>query len=370
MARREIQVFNMSFLDMMTNFLGAVIILFLLAAQNVSKSPGSGMVRKVEGSFDQDRLIVHGQVPNAALGDTLMLILKDNDPVLRSNAIASIGNSGIGRREERKYVDTTGMRIAKLPVNQRPEAIFIESATTSDCNDARTTDKTNDDTYTITLKALKLGKASSGYTVDGRTATYQNQVVLGPYKMSEGKKKLVVKDAMDGILTKEIEINPPTPCKSNVPPPPPPPLPAAPKVPGKVNFYVSWEDPNDKVNIYVRKGRKWVFGGRPSDSSIGEFSELRSNTGPFNRKNTNVETVRQMNQFIPGVYEVYAHLREDRRSKTKEIPISLWIINEKFPYESKEYTYKLNPTDNNPRNSGGKLLKTVEITTEGKFIIR
>ncbi len=77
-----------------------------------------------------------------------------------------------------------------------------------------------------------------------------------------------------------------------------------------------------------------------------------------------------MAKFIPGTYEVYAHLRENRRGANKEVPISLWLINEKFPYESKEFLFKLSPTSDNPKNGGGKLLKTVTITEEGKFIIR
>lgn len=364
MARKEIQVFNMSFLDMMTNFLGAVIILFLLAAQNVAKAPG--VVRKLEGSFDPDRLIIHSQAAGVKVGDTLMLIVTDEQPVYKFP-----GNIAGGVTRQRIVIRDT---IPSGPVTQQPEGILIESAETSECNDAGTPANAADDTYTIALKMVKTGKPGVGFIVDGKTFPYNSIAALGPYKIKDGKRRITIRDAQNILLTKQFELNPPQPCGKQTTPVQTPagPVAAMPSAPGVINFYLDWEDPSDKVNIYVKKGKSWVFGGRTSDPKIGEFSEFQSNAGPMKRKNTNVETVRQMNNFIPGVYEIHAHYRGNKNEKSDKatVPVVLWLINKKHPNQSQKFEFSIPLTNRGPRNGGGKLLRTVEITQDGQFIIR
>ncbi len=370
MARREIQVFNMSFLDMMTNFLGAVIILFLLSAQNISKAPaGSGLIRKVEGSYDPDRLILHGQTTNVKIGDTLMLIVKDNQPVIPSGL--SDGNyAHRNPPKQRPYVDTTGIWRTKPPYNQQPEALFIESAIASDCNDAGTPDAA-DDTYTVSITIAKSGKtASTACNIDGRKVDYGKSTELGPFLIRNGAKTFVVRDGQNANLTKTMTINPPPPCSASDAPPQPPIN--TPPVAGVVNFYAKWDDPNDKVNIYVRKGNRWVFGLKKSDEQIGVWSELAANAGPFNRENTNVETVRQNSGFIPGTYQIYLHYKGTKGAKTPKtaVPVSLWLINAKYPGDTKQFGFKIPYTEKSPKSMGAKALVTVEITADGHFIIR
>ncbi len=367
MARREIQVFNMSFLDMMTNFLGAVIILFLLSAQNISKSPGGGVVRKVEGSYDADRLILHAQVAGLQIEDTLLVIVKDNE-ALRQPAIAHSGGNGRGKGNppgQGSMVDTAGLTAAK---DRQMEAIFIESASTSTCNDAGTPNA-NDDTYTISLKVVKTGKTGVSCLVGGKTVAYNTNVTCGPYRISDGPQVIVARDAQNATLSsKPLTINPPSSCSGS----PPAPGPATPEAPGMVNFYANWEDPTDKVNIYVKKGSAWVYGGRTSDPRIGEFSEFQSKTSAWKKKNTNVETVRQLQTFIPGTYQVYLHYKGNKnpqKNKT-EVPVTLWLLNKKHPGDSRRFDYKIPFSKKGPKNGGVQLLKTVEITPDGKFIIR
>ena len=361
MARREIQVFNMSFLDMMTNFLGAVIILFLLSAQNISKAPaGSGLVRKVEGSYDLDRLVLHGQTTNVKIGDTLMLVVKDNQ------VVASSDNKGYATdpKPARPYVDTTGM----TKPNNPGEAIIIESAITSKCNDAGTP-KPWDDSYTIDIKVTKSGKKGIFCYIDNQLVTYDKNTTLGPFLILNGTKTLSIRDGQNASLTKNVPINPPQPCSKSDPPPPP--AITAPPVAGMINFYAKWDDPKDKVNIYVKKGSRWVYGGKTHDDQIGAWSELEAKTGIFKRENTNVETVRQNSNFIPGTYQIFLHYKGTKGMKhpQKEVSVTLWLINAKYPSETKQFPVKIPYSKNSPIRGAGKALVTVEITNDGHFKI-
>jgi len=356
---------------MMTNFLGAVIILFLLSAQNISKSPGGGVVRKVEGSYDADRLILHGQVAGVQVGDTLLMIVKNNEELCREKIAGANGHGGkSGDRPGggRPYVDTTGMWQVGLPREQQAEQIIIESLTTSACNDAGTPDA-GDDTYTVELKVVKTGQAGISYRVDEKTATYNTNATFGPYRLRDGPKTITVRDGQNAALMKTSKINPPPPCN---PPPPLPPVPPTPEAPGMVNFYASWDDPTDKVNIYVKKGNAWVYGGRTFDARIGEFSEFQAKTGPLKRRNTNVETVRQLQHFIPGTYQIYLHYKGNKKQEKNKpaVAVTLWLLNKKNPGDSRPFPCTIPFSAKDPKNGGGQLVKTVEITEEGKFIIR
>lgn len=372
MARREIQVFNMSFLDMMTNFLGAVIILFLLAAQNVSKLPaGSATKLKVEASLDPDRLIIHARSVGAKVGDTLLFVITDTERLSCKQAIVGRDKSS----SKRPYVDTTGIWKTKLPIAQQPEAIFIAQIEVSDCKN-NDPNKAEDDSYTVTLQVEKTGKLGSRCFVEGQLYPYKSSIVLGPFLIKDGAKTLNVRDELNGTLTKTLKVYPPAPCHKeeevagggdsgdNK---------GQPNLPGAINFYAEWDDPNDYVNIYVKKENRFVFGGHKRDADIGEFVEFSSGGSTiFNRKNTNVEAVRQLQKHIPGTYQVYLHYRGNKDdAKTKsEVPVKVWLINKVFPGESQPFSVRLRQTDKNPRRGGGLLVVTVEITQDGHFNIR
>jgi hypothetical protein len=165
-------------------------------------------------------------------------------------------------------------------------------------------------------------------------------------------------------------MNPPPPCSKSGPPPPP--AITAPPVAGVINFYAKWDDPKDKVNIYVKKGSRWVYGGKTSDDQIGAWSELEARTGLFKRENTNVETVRQNSTFIPGTYQIYLHYKGTKHMKQpkKEVSVTLWLINAKYPGETKSFPVKIPYSENSPRRSAVQTIKTVEISNEGHFFIR
>ena len=76
MARRKTSLFNLSFLDVLTSALGAIIFLFVITPKG---GQSAAKVRQAMVYFDTVQMKIHGDLPDSLLakaaGDTLFTVL-------------------------------------------------------------------------------------------------------------------------------------------------------------------------------------------------------------------------------------------------------------------------------------------------------
>ncbi len=79
MARRSNSLFNLSFLDLLTSALGAIIFLFIITPKG---GESASKVQQAMVFFDTTQMKIHGELPDSLLyktaGDTLLMVLLDH----------------------------------------------------------------------------------------------------------------------------------------------------------------------------------------------------------------------------------------------------------------------------------------------------
>lgn len=375
-ARRSIQVFNMSFLDMMTNFLGAVIILFLLAAKDLEKRPFPNVKAEAKVIYNEKTRDISGQIPPGVLnalkaGDTLLVIIdkkvfEDGKSELApikppaSNGVVLNEDEVVVKREEKDAYEAA----KKNP--ESPCMIFTENIKVSACNNNNTPNNKEDDTYKVDLQLNYAGKCaasqlwrddkSSGVTKYGQTKSYT-------FKMKDGPQKITISDFGSPSVTKVVNINPPVPCdasnsntagtpKKQVFPPPP-----------GINFQIEFDEKSGQnVDLWVEKNGKYVFGNKRKED-FGTWDNDKR--GFLNDQKTGLERVRQLGEPIPGTYKVYAHYRQSGTAPPS-IKVSLYLSSQKAQ-QSDKLEFNVPQSKNNPRSGGGMLLKTVTVLSDGSL---
>ena len=366
----------MSFLDMMTNFLGAVIILFLLAAKDLEKRPFPNVKAEAKVVYNEKTRGISGQIPPSVLsalkaGDTLLVIIdkkvyedgKTESAPVPPKASAGVilgSNEVVVSREEKEAFESA----KKNP--ESPCMIFTENIKVSTCNNNYTPDNKEDDTYKVDLLLNYAGKCSasllwrddksSGVTKYGQSKSYT-------FKMKDGPQKIMVNDFGNPSVTKVINVNPPAPCttetasaakvpKRQVFPPPP-----------GINFQIEFDEKSGQnVDLWVEKSGKYVFGNKRKED-FGTWDNDKR--GFLNDQKTGLERVRQLGEPIPGTYKVYAHYRQSGTAPPS-IKVSLYLSSQKAQ-QSDKLEFNVPQSKNNPRSGGGMLLKTVTVLSDGSL---
>lgn len=236
MARRENQIFNLSFLDLVTGALGAVIFLFIITPKGGSSASDASQVvmymdtaeMKIFGNLDDS-------LRSKRVGDTLFTVLVDYKtwPKPEPKTTAS------------KTVEVTRPKAVPVSKPEQPKPTQPKTQTPP--------------------KTEKPPVADTG-------GPQQTTVFAGD----------------------------------------------APSVPCKVSFEVNWKNEEDNVDLFVRKGDDWVYGGRKKDRAIGQWDSGKSRNRLFgNDLRTNQEAVRQFDEIIPGEYLLYAEFKETSSRNTR-----------------------------------------------------
>lgn len=270
MARRNIQVFNMSFLDLMTDALGAVMILFLITPKGQSF-----------------RGLVEGKAPQG---------------VVRFDTVAKKlwGDIAWGNVDSLRHKKGDTMAIVIGSFEQMPSAKTEEHTpkpSESDGNNAYIAS----DEMKIKKKDYEAALKGSGAKIPDNMQLLPKTVsILADYQVAVDKAKFakmkeidadeeVVKKGTRSVTTGGggTEKNGKMLCI------------------GEASFQIAWDDSNDNLDIFVKNNAGGeVFFNRRSHPNVGKMVNLTSIFGQgFNIRNT--EVVSQA-KIIPGSYTISA----------------------------------------------------------------
>ena len=254
MKNRSVEFFNLSFLDLLTGALAAIIFLFIIVPKGnitIADTPLPVTYDTLQNQF-------HGFMPDTMLdmqvGDTLLAVIS-----------------------ELKAVPKSTSKPAPLPAQASPR---------------RTTPKKSDDSKSTKEEAKETSK-----------------VTVTPSTLKGSK----------------------------------------PDVPCKVSFEIKWYDKKDNVDLFVCKDNACVFGRKRFLNFIGYWDSGKARSSLFGGDlRTNQEAVRQFDEIIPGVYEIFAQYKESEEPKSDlQIRLQVYTKNNDDLERGHEHYFALdlNPTD-------------------------
>lgn len=318
MARRDVQLFNLSTLDVLSGALGAVIFLFII----VPKGGASASRTTAQAALSYD--IRHKQLwgdaadslQNKKIGDTLLIVIKDLNEMPQAVPCPACPDCP----------STPGVVNGQKPPKPSGSTPFTPSPTTP----------TATTSTTVTPSTPTPATPNNPPTYDPTT----QQVI--PIGLTAVEKKEY--DAL-----KQIEILPNVPCM--------------------VAFDIFWKDQIDNVDIFVRKGD--YVSGKPSkrnNPTIGKWESGVSRTKLFEKVDlrTNMEGVRQKDKIIPGTYEIYGQFKAtDPKNPKSSIQVEgLFYTNDlKGNQRGKRYQHTLQLAPNGEPQK----LATVTLRADGTF---
>lgn len=356
-TRRTLQVFSLPFLDMVTNYLGATIILFLVAAQNQVEKPCPSIKTQLDGFVDSTRQYIWTKDPAtlAKVGDSILIIIKDtlhlpgqgtqsNDPIVISG-----GTQYITAPCSLPHCTHTG-----CPPCPPPGTCAIY-ATYSDVKCIG-----NDQfTFMATVKTAGSNCATNWRSSTGKTGSYNRPEMFGPYPISAGKQKITITDGQNPSVTTNVEVEPP---KCDVSPPS-----ANRKEPpvylGEVQFIIEFDEQSgNNVGLRVKKDGKTlrIDEGPKRVASIGRITAFVEQKWweRGKRKKSGIRAILQEGTFVPGLYEIQL----GGLAGTGAVKTKLYISSRSHPNTS-EY-HELNIPQREPQT-----MFVVEVLADGSLKI-
>ena len=259
MARRSSEIFNLSFLDLLSGALGAVIFLFIVTPKG-GESPAikPQVVVSIDTSHRQVFGSLHDSLYQTDIGDTLLIVIKDYQQM---------------------------PSIEDCPECPPPQ----------DCPELPRVKKRKPPTSrSIAANENRKGEESFG----------SSGTVKKPTTFVESKPEQPIGEETPTTVfnekTREYQGDPPA-------------------VPCQVSFEINWENKQDNIDLFVCKGRNCVYGGggKRRNKNVGQWDSGKSKNSIFGSDlRTNQEAVRQFDRIIPGSYEIYAQFKETKSDKT------------------------------------------------------
>lgn len=257
MSRREPQFFNLSFLDLLSGALGAVIFLFIITPKGGAPPANR---QQVAVAFDTIHKQVFGNLADSLLskkiGDTLFVLLSDYKPMPSMD----------------KCPPCLPCPPQGKPCPPPPKCPECPDNITS------STSRNNTETY--------VPPTSSSTTNNVSTTTGNNN----PKASTQPNNNDYKKSAYRG--------DPPS-------------------VPCKVSFEINWDDIGNNIDLFICKNNKCVSGGQRSIKDIGQWDPGKSKTNIFGSDlRTTQEAVRQFDKILPGEYSIYAIFKESTNNSS------------------------------------------------------
>ncbi len=351
--RRVLQVFNMSFLDMILNLVGALIILLLISMKNVNNRPCPEIKYNTTAHLDSLKNIIWDTLSwrNLKIKDRVLVTIEDYQP-LRSEKCSPCFPQKVCNR--RHYPDATPCVCAVCP-DEKGGCSIVGVATSGECM--------NDGTYTATIIVRSAGRCGVGWKDNlGHTGIY-DRPTTATFKASDGNKVLYATDSEDSKRTCRVNVFPPK-CT----PPTPGGGGGSPSI-GEINFKMTWKDANARINLYVESGGKWCTANR--GQKFGYIEQAKIMKDPFTGKYLGEEQFIQADKVIPGTYKIYAHYKgvQDKKQNTpQKLTVSLNVSSKSHPELNDIVPREVSLQDNSPRSSGGgTYLATVVVSADGSI---
>ncbi|MCC7244348.1 MAG: hypothetical protein IT269_01600 [Saprospiraceae bacterium] len=194
----------MSFLDLITNYLGATTILLLVAMKYYQETPGPSIKHMVDGNYDplHSTLIadVNTQVAGVKEGDSIMVVVRSTQVQYKP------GQQNGGGGNTPRDPSICGIY---------PKIMDIR------CDNNGTANDPSDDQFTFDLQVEKNGpcRGSRWKSADGQSGRYNATVHFGPFLIREGNREIRVSDDSDPSVQANITAYAPPPCSGNAPAP-------------------------------------------------------------------------------------------------------------------------------------------------------
>jgi hypothetical protein len=137
-----------------------------------------------------------------------------------------------------------------------------------------------------------------------------------------------------------------------------------PSVPCKLSIEINWELKDDNVDLYVCKSGKCVSGAKREIKDVGSWVSGKPKTKFFGADlRTNQEAIRQMDDLIPGEYNIYVEFKESlKQNSTVDIQGLIYTHPEKSIEYSERFRVILD------LKKGDRIfIGTINVFEDGKF---
>jgi hypothetical protein len=321
MSRRKTDSMNLSFLDVLTSGLGAIIFLFIIIPKG-SDTVQTHVEVQAELYIDSTSGSIWGMPDRPQnvykKGDTLTIVLSDFKTL---DTILNKDNNKVEGTINQQLL-TTIENLSRAAAINKSNPMNNSLLNTSSVN-VQIYDKRNnlDDSIYVNRPYL-------------RPKVMVNQPIV---YSNVGPKRDVVLDS-NLFLHKKEEKNNTLPELKNV---------IRPANPCKVAFEIKWQNITDNVDLYVYKGSQFVCGkgGLRANKNIGEWDSGKSRNRLFgNDLRTNQEAVRQFAGIVPGEYKLFAQFKETLKpDSTQSINLTglVYTNNEKGEEKSTAFSASL-----------------------------
>jgi hypothetical protein len=347
MSRRKTETMNLSFLDVLTSGLGAIIFLFIIIPKG-SDTVQTPIEVQAELYMDSTSGSIWGMPDRPQKvykkGDTLTIVLSD------FKTLDTILN-----KESNKIEGTINQQLLATIENMSREAATRKSNHTN--SSLLNTPSVNVQIYDKRNNLDDSNYVNRPYL---RPKTMVNQPIV--YSNVSPKRDVLLDSNRFLSKDKKEEKSSPLPEAKNV---------IRPANPCKVAFEIKWQNITDNVDLYVYKGSQYVCGkgGLRANKNIGEWDSGKSRNRLFgNDLRTNQEAVRQFAGILPGEYKIFAQFKETLKpDSTQSISLTglVYTNNEKGEEKSKAFNASIPLTKKEKTCIG-----TVVLNTDGTINLK
>lgn len=304
MKRRDVELFNLSFLDILAGALGAVLFLFIVVPKGDGKSPAVNP--QLALTFDTVQMKFFGELPDSMVtytaGDSLLSLVVDY------GTMPSIVNCPEPR-----------------PCPKCPDTKVINKK----------------------LKALNAEVASLESQLSKEKKTPKRTPL---FAKKEEKKKTPKKPTKTINKAQTVASN----YKGTLP-----------SVPCKFSVELKWDDLAKNVDLFLCKDGQCVYGGKKKRPGIGFWDSGKSKTSIFGGDlRSTQEAVRQFDAILEGDYEIYAQYKDSKEDTEKSVTIQGLVYTNTIENGEKGETFTTDLTfDKKQRTKLG----TLNVQTDGSF---
>ena len=306
MSRKDVELFNLSFLDILAGALGAVLFLFIVVPKGTGKAPNASPQLSVK--FDTTQMTFFGELPDSML----------------------------------QY--TVGDSLLSLVVN------FDEMPSIKNCPEPKPCPKCPDGKkLNRKIASLQSALAKRDVRIANLIKELEKKGRKAPVAKAEPKntpkKKTYASSSKTKVASKYKGDLPSVPCKFSV--------------------EVKWDDIAHNVDLFVCKDGKCVYGGKRKQKTIGFWDSGKSKTSLFGGDlRTTQEAVRQFDSIIEGEYEIFLQYKAAKEEPLGAVDVSGLIYTKTQENGEQGKTFNVSvPFDKKQRTFIG----TMKVTKDGKF---
>jgi len=348
----------MTFLDLMTNMTGAVMILMLFALKEGQNKPCPRIPYQGKVYYDPQSGKVFGDLAPSSAG------VETNDSVL----VTVVGFQDFPKPSEAAVCPPCTQLHGKEKCDRThcddPACPKGSGTPEQECSIALSTQASGcqgKESYTVKVSVSKSGACASDWTDgSGRTWAYGSEITFGPYPIAQGAKTITVWDSQSPPMRRSATVLPPTGC-GNAGGKDPTIIQIEKRLVGYVppgrRAILYWENEASNIDIIVEKEGGAKIKGGQNDRDWGEW--YRDKSKWMGRRSTE-EGVKL---YAIGTYKVFAKNKTGPSGPDTQ-KVKLALTNSIGARESVENDFQIS------KDGGEVWLADIRITDQGINIIK